>query len=685
MSNDPSMVQVLHACPHDCPDTCSMVSTVENGQVIKVQGNPAHPMTDGVLCTKVARYHERLYHPDRLLQPLKRVGPKGTGQFVPVSWDEALDDIAAKLSAIAAKDPRAILPYHYAGTMGLVQGGSLCSRFFHRLGASQLNQTICAAAGTEAYTHTLGSGVGMPAQTFASSRVIVLWGSNPVVSCVHFWRVVQKAKRAGAKVIAIDPRRTESAEKCDEHLALRPGTDAPLAFAIMQQCIVNGWVDQAYIDAHTLGWDGLRERALEWPPERAAEVCGLSVDQIQSLARDIGTTPQTGIRLNYGMQRVKGGANAARAILSLPAVTGAWRHEGGGVLLSSSGFFPKKIADLTRPDLLTLGLQGRSPRVINMTTIGRDLQQPTSEAFGPAIEAVVVFNSNPVAIAPDSRQVVAGFQREDLFTVVLEHFQTDTADYADYVLPASMQLEHWDIHASYGHTDVLLNRPAVPPAGQCKPNTEVFRELAKRIGLNDPCLQESDEALIRQAYDDSVVPFDQLLREGFVPLQVSRTPFAHGGFPTPSGRCEFYSQRLVDRGLPGWPEYVPNAEPPTAKHPLSMISPPARHFLNSTFANVDSLQAMEREPLVEIHPADAAARGIATGAEVEVFNARGTYRCVAQISERVRPGVVVGLGIWWRKLGRNGTNVNELTSLELTDMGEAPTFYDCAVDVRAAV
>ena len=675
---------VAGACPHDCPDTCALLSTVEGERVIKVQGNPAHPMTDGVLCTKVARYHERLYHPDRVLTPQKRIGPKGSGQFQPVSWDEALSDIASRLSDIAVRDPRAILPYHYAGTMGLVQGGSICQGFFHRLGASRLNQTICASAGAEANLHTLGAGVGMPSEAFESSRLIVLWGTNPVVSAVHFWRIVQRAKRAGAKVICIDPRRSESAEKCDVHLALRPGTDAPLAYAIMHECILHGWVDQDYIDRYTLGWEGLKERAMAWPPERAAAVCGLDAEDIRALAKDFGTIKPAGIRLNYGMQRVKGGANAARAILSLPAVTGAWRHEGGGVLLSSSGFFPKKVAELTRPDWLHLGLQGRPQRVINMTTIGRDLLAPSSPEFGPAIEALVVFNSNPVAIAPDSRRVAEGFAREDLFTVVLEHFMTDTADYADYVLPATMQLEHWDIHASYGHTDVLLNRPAVAPAGDAKPNTQIFRELAQRMGMNEPGLQLTDEELIRMAFDPDVVPFEQLMEDGFVPLKVAKAPFAQGGFPTPSGKCEFFSQRLADRGLSGWPEYVPNAEPPTANYPLAMISPPARHFLNSTFANVSSLSAMEREPVLEIHPGDAEARQIQDADLVDVFNDRGTYRCVAHVSARARAGTVVGLGIWWRKMGRNGTNVNELTSIELTDLGEAPTFYDCAVQVRKA-
>ena len=673
---------VAGACPHDCPDTCALLSTVRDGKVIKVAGNPSHPMTDGVLCAKVARYDERLYHPDRVLTPLKRVGPKGSGQFEPVSWEQALDDIAQRLTKVAARDPRAILPYHYAGTMGQVQGGSICSRFFNRLGASQLDATICSSAGGMAMRYTLGASQGTPVQTFEHAKVIVIWGSNSITSNLHFWRIAQRAKRAGAKLICIDPRRTETAEKCHEHLAIKPGTDAALALAVIHECEVNGWTDEAYLEDYTVGWEALRERALQWPPERAAQVCGIEVEQVRALARDLGTVKPAAIRLNYGVQRVKGGGNAVRAIACIPAVTGAWRHVGGGALLSSSGFVNK--LNIERPDLRAKGLAGRPDRVINMTTIGDDLLRQSSDQFGPAIEAMVVFNSNPVAIAPDSPKVCAGFAREDLFTVVLEHFMTDTADYADYVLPASMQLEHWDVHASYGHTDVLLNRPAVTPAGQAKPNTEIFRQLARRMGFDEACFDDDDESLCRQAFDEREVPFDTLLEQGFVSLPVGDAPFAQGGFPTSSGRCELFSQRLADMGWDGLPDHVANTETGSARHPLQMISPPARNFLNSTFVNVDSLQRTEREPVLEMHEADAQARGLSDGDLVEVFNDRGSYHCVVKLNGRARLGLVVGLSVWWRKLGARGTNVNELTSQTLTDMGGAPTFYDCAVEVRRA-
>ncbi|MCC9598620.1 molybdopterin-dependent oxidoreductase [Rubrivivax sp. JA1055] len=675
-------IRVVHAaCPHDCPDTCAMRVTVENGRAVRVQGDPEHPTTNGALCTKVSRYPERTYHPERVLTPLKRVGPKGRGEFVAVSWDEALDTIAARLTAIAARDPEAILPYSYAGTMGLVQGESMAARFFHQLGASRLDRTICASAGSEALLATYGIKAGMHVEHFAESRLILIWGSNSITSNLHFWTIAQAAKRQGAKLVCIDPRRTETAEKCHEHLALRPGSDGALALALMHELIAHDWLDHDYLERYVDGWPALRERALQWPAERAAAVCGLTVEQIRGLARDYGTTKPAAIRLNYGMQRVHGGGSAVRLIALLPCLTGAWRHRAGGLLLSASGWFAGRRDDawLQRPDLLA----GRQPRTINMSTIGDDLLREASPAFGPRIEAVVVYNSNPVAVAPESRKVVAGFAREDLFTVVLEHFLTDTADHADFVLPATTQLEHWDAHTAYGHTYALLNKPAIEPVGQARSNAAIFRALAERMGFDDPCFADDDETLARRAFLADRVDLDSLERRGWARLDVAEAPFANG-FPTPSGKA------IVDVPGLGVPDHVPNNECAettpelAARFPLAMISPPARHFLNSTFVNVKSLRAVEGEPLLEIHPDDAAARGIADGAEVRVFNERGEYRCAAAVSTRARPGVVVGLGVWWRKLGRDGTNVNELTHQRLTDIGRAPSFYDCLVEVAAA-
>ncbi|MCX7659868.1 MULTISPECIES: molybdopterin oxidoreductase family protein [Caldimonas] len=670
---------VRAACPHDCPDTCAMQVVVDGGRALRVQGNPDHPSTHGALCRKVSRYVERTYHPQRVLHPLKRVGPKGAGRFEPVSWDEALEAIARRLSSIASRDAQAILPYSYAGTMGLVQGESMSARFFHRLGASLLDRTICASAGAEALTATYGAKVGMHVEHFAESRLILIWGSNSIASNLHFWSVAQEAKRRGAKLVCIDPRRTETADKCHEHLALRPGTDGALALGLMHELIVHGWLDDDYIERYTLGWPALRERALQWPPQRVAAECGLSAEAVRSLARDYATLSPAAIRLNYGMQRVRGGGNAVRLIAILPCLIGAWRHRAGGLLLSSSGWFPVDRTALQRPDLLA----GRRPRTINMSTIGDDLLRETSPDFGPKIEALVVYNSNPVAVAPQSPRVVRGFAREDLFTVVLEHFLTDTADFADYVLPATTQLEHLDVHISYGHTDVLLNEPAIAPLGESRPNTQIFRDLAARMGFDEPCFAQTDEQIAEQAFGGRIT-LAQLRQRGWVKLPLPAAPFAEGGFPTASGRCEIDSPRH------GLPDYVPNHESPTstpalaARYPLAMISPPARNFLNSSFVNVQSLRDIEGEPLLEIHPQDAAARGIVDGQVVRVFNDRGEYWCTARVSDRARPGVVNGLGIWWRKLGLRGSNVNELTHQRLTDLGRAPCFYDVLVEVEAA-
>ena len=683
------ITQVRGACPHDCPDTCALITDVQGGIAIKVHGNPAHAHTHGTLCAKVSKYTERTYHAERILHPLKRVGPKGSGQFEQVSWDAALADIALRLQSIAARNPQAILPYSYAGTMGLVQAEGMAARFWHKLGASLLDRTICSSAGTEGLVHTLGGKVGMKVEFFAEAKLIIIWGSNSITSNLHFWRYAQEAKRNGAKLICIDPRKTETADKCHEHIQLLPGTDAALALAVMHELIANDWLDHDYIAQHTLGWAELKQRALLWSPARAAQVCGISAEQIASLARDYGMswinkTPAA-IRVNYGMQRVRGGGNATRAIASLPALIGAWRHRAGGLLLSSSGMFPVNKNALQRPDLLAGKLPvGKAPRTINMSTIGNDLLHATSVEFGPKIEAVVVYNSNPVAVAPDSSKVVQGFAREDLFTVVLEHFQTDTADYADYILPATTQLEHWDVHLSYGHTDVTLNQPAIAPVGQAKPNTQIFRELAARMGYTEACFTESDETMCRAAFDGNI-DFDQLLRDGFAPLEVPDAPFAQGNFPTPSGKCEFFSARLAAQGLDGLPDHLPNYETlgTSKQYPLAMISPPARNFLNSTFVNVKTLRDMEGEPLLEMHADDAAQRQISEGQTVRVFNDRGSYHCKARISARARAGVVHGMGIWWRKLGLHGTNVNEVTSQHLTDMGRGPVFYDCLVNVIA--
>src|ERR1700675_3003443 len=484
---------VRGACPHDCPDTCALHVTVENGRAIKVEGDPEHPTTNGVLCTKVARYLERTYSDARVLHPLQRVGKKGDGRFRRISWDEALDTIATRFTKIAASPdgPQAILPYSYAGTMGLLQYGSMDRRFFHQLGASLLDRTICSAAGKAGYIATVGAAIGIDMEEFENARLILIGGSSPIVSNLHLWSRIQEAKRRGAKLIAIDPYRSQTAEKCHLHLALMPGTDAALALGMMHVLIGEHLIDRDYIDRYTLGFEQLSVRVRDYPPQRVAQITGLAVDDIVALARDYGSIRPAAIRLNYGMQRHAGGGMAIRTAACLPALVGAWRDPAGGALLSSSGTYPVNGAALERPDLIW-----NAPRTINMSTIGNALLG----ADDPPIRALFVYNANPVAVAPDSTKVCAGFAREDLFCVVHDVFLTDTADYADIVLPATTQLEQTDIHLSYGHLYALANNAAIAPLGEAKANTEVFRLLASKMGFDEPCFRDTDDDLARQAY-----------------------------------------------------------------------------------------------------------------------------------------------------------------------------------------
>jgi len=681
---------VRGACPHDCPDTCALLTTVENGRAIEVRGAPDHPATAGVLCTKVARYLDRTYSDQRLLHPMKRVGKKGEGRFARISWDEALETIATRFAEIArsADGPQAIVPYSYAGTMGLLQGSSMDRRFFHRLGASLLDRTICASAGKAGWGAAIGASVGMDVEQFENSRLIVIWGSNAVTSNLHFWTRAQEAKRRGAKLIAIDPYRSVTAEKCHEHIALLPGTDGALALGVMHVLIAEELLDRDYIDRYTLGFTELAARAAEWSPQRVAQTCGIEAAQVTGLARDLGTIKPAAIRVNYGMQRVHGGGNAVRAIACLPALVGAWRHPAGGALLSSSGTFPVDQAALERPDLIA-----GAPRTINMSAIGDALL----DAADPPIKAIYVYNSNPVAVAPESSKVRRGFARDDLFVVVHEIFQTDTADFADILLPATTQLEQTDVHLSYGHLYAVANNPAIAPLGEALPNTEVFRRLAARMGFSEPCFADSDDAMARQAWRRTDpraadLDWDALKKDGWrrLALPAIHAPFAQGNYPTPSGKCEFWSATQQALGEDPLPAYLPPREsaasnPDLAKtYPLAFISPPARNFLNSSFANLPQFVAEEKTPKLDLHPLDAAARGLHEGDVVRIRNDRGSFTAALRVTDRARPGVAVAPSIWWQKLAPDGRNANAVTSQALTDMGRAATFYDCLVEVERA-
>ncbi|MER2554034.1 MAG: molybdopterin oxidoreductase family protein [Thauera sp.] len=684
-------IRVRVACPHDCPDTCAMEVTVAGGRAVKIRGAADMPFTNGALCTKVAHYLERVYSDQRLLHPMKRVGRKGEGCFERISWDEALDTIAAKYREIAADDPRAILPYSYAGTMGLVQGESLDRRFFHRLGASLLDRTICAAAGAHGWKATVGAMIGADPEAVAEAQLILIWGGNPVVSNLHGWRYLQEAKRRGARLVCIDPRRSETAARCDQHVAPLPGTDGALALAMMQVLIEHGLLDHDYLDRHTLGFEVLAEHVRRFTPEWAAPLTGLEAALIRALALEYGRTPRSLIRLNYGLNRCAGGGMAVRNVACLPALTGAWRHAGCGALLSTSGNFPVDGRALARPDLYP-DAERFPPRKLNMSFIGDALL----DICDPPVRAIHVYNSNPLAVAPDANRVRAGFARDDLFCVVHEQFQTDTADYADILLPATSQLEHRDVHRAYGHVCAVDNRPAIAPLGEARSNTAVFRALAERLGFMAAALHDSDDAIAGAAFNRAdpraAGLAEGLQAQGWARLALPRpfVPFAHGGFPTPSGKCEFFSEALACEGLDALPAWHPPAESvPSnpalgARYPLALITPPARNFLNSTFANQPRFVAGESGPKLEIHPDDAVARGITHGLRLRIHNDRGVFVAHAVVTTDVRPGVVCSPSVWWPKLCEGGHNSNAVTSARATDMGGGPIFYDCLVEVEAA-
>jgi len=676
-----------------------MLVTVDDGRAVRVAGDPDHPFTNGFLCAKVNRYVERTYHRDRLLHPLRRVGPKGPGgrgaggRFERVTWDDALDEIAQRLRGIieSPDGPQSILPYSYAGTMGMLQGSSIDRRFFHSIGASKLDRTICSMAGTVGMRMTVGANIGADVEGIPQSDLILLWGTNTLTSNPHMWPFVLRAREKGARVIAIDPIRTRTAAQCDEWIGIRPGTDAALALGMMHVIFERGLEDRDFLAKHTLGESELRARAREYPPDRVARTTGLPPETVVALAERYGRSRAAFIRVNYGLQRHAGGGMAVRTIACLPAIMGHWTKPGGGVNLSTSANYAFDKQTLERPDL--------SPpvRTINMIRLGEALTQKDAGVGGPPVRAMIVYNSNPAAVAPDRNAVLRGLAREDLFTVVLEHFQTDTADWADIVLPATTQLEHWDIHLSYGHHYVTLNRPSIEPMGEARPNTEIFRLIGQRMGLTEPSLLDDDLTLIRQSLNSksekfSGVTVEALMERGWMRLNVPTPymPFAEGRFLTPSGKCEFYSERLKDMGLDPVPTYIPPYESPerdaalVARFPLTLISSPAHQFLNTTFVNVDSLRRAAREPECIIHPADAERRGIGVGMRVAIHNDRGAFMALARVEESIREGVVWAPSIWWGKLTADGANANQTTSQRETDMGHGPVFYDNQVEVSLA-
>ena len=691
----------VHAvCSHDCPDSCATLVTVDTltHRATRVHGDPIHPVTRGFLCGKVAKYLDRVYSPDRILHPLRRRNgaPKGPVAqsdldkvFERISWDDALDEVSAKLKSIAAQHgPESILPYSYAGTIGQLGFGSMDRRFFHRLGACQLDRTICSETGGEAFKSVYGVKLGTPPQDFVHSRLIIAWGSNIHGNNIHLWPFIEQARRAGAQLVVIDPYRTRTAALADWHVPINPGTDAALALAIMHVILRDSLHDAAYIAANTTGFDALAAHVRPYTPQFASYATGIPAVDIERLARLYATITPTVIRLNYGIQRGQNGGAATRAVCMLPLLTGAWQHRGGGVVLSTSGAFPFNSEALHRPDLMLASPLGRPARTINMSELGRAL----TSLDNPRIHALFVYNSNPAAIAPNQSDVLRGLARADLFTVVHELFLTDTADYADVILPATTFLENKDVQGAYGHYHLQLSQPAIEPLGESRPNWQIFAELALRCGFTEPCFRDSADQLIDAALSSPElqslgITRQRLESEPSIPvIPADALPFSDASwFRTPSGRAEFVSSRPDVEPLPTFraPDESRAGSAFTPRFPLEMLPRKADNLMNSTFANIPTHQQME--PLIstlEIHPDDAAPRRITHNSTVEAFNDRGSITLRAQVTTAVPQGVVASR-LGWNKLTPGGRGVNTLTSEQLSDLAGGPTFYSTLVDIRS--
>ncbi|MEY2411707.1 MAG: hypothetical protein QOD84_313 [Acidobacteriaceae bacterium] len=712
------MKTVVHAaCPHDCPDACGVLITVEDGRATKIQGDPAHPVTRGFLCGKVAKYLDRVYSPDRVLYPMKRVAPKGTQAessevivqqaFQRITWDEALDEIVLRFKKIISEfGSEAILPYSYGGTLGVLNGASMDRRFFHRLGASQLERNICSAAGEAGLLSVIGAKLGTEPEQFAQSKYIIAWASNIHANNVHLWPFISEARRKGAKLVVIDPYRTRTAACADWYLPINPGTDAALAMGMMHVIIRDNLYDADYVQRYTVGFDELREKVEQYPPERVAHWTDIVSSDIEKLAREYATTRPAVIRVNYGVQRSENGGMATRAIAMLPCITGSWKEVGSGLQLSTSGSYQLNQQALKRPDLMDTAL-GRPARSVNMVELGTAL----NTLNGPPIKALFVYSSNPAAVCPNHNEVIRGLKRSDLFTVVHEQFFTDTTDYADILLPATTFFEHKELQTAYGHYYLQMSEQAIAPLGECRSNVELFRSLAERTGFEEKCFRESVDEMMDSALETpnpwmKGITRQRLEQNGHVRLNFSAAssendgitgksliaeedyrpflPFKEGNFPTSSGKAELYSESLKAQGLDPVVQFIPPSE---SRHgadaksfPLELLARKADNFLNSTFSNLPSVQQMEELGLLEINESDAKARGIMDGDKVRVYNARGEIVLQARVDGKVQPGVV-SAHLFWAKFTPGSRNINVLTSEKLTDMGNSATFYSVLVNV----
>ncbi len=696
-----SLRVVRGACPHDCPDTCALETLVdEQGRAVRVRGQADHPITRGWLCAKVNRYLDRVYHAGRLLYPLKRVGPKGSGQFARISWDEAIAEITGRWQEIIAQHgAQCILPYSYAGTLGLVQGGVTDSRFWYRMGACRLDRAICGHAAEEAVQLVLGGRLAPSPEMLIQSKLILIWGSNPASTAPHVMPFLREAQRQGARVVVIDPIRTLTARSADQHIQPFPGTDAALALSMMYVMVHEQLHKPAWIAQHVLGWEQLLERIMHYPPAYAARITGLAPETISDLARQYATTTPALLRVTDGINRHTNGGQTVRTLVCLPALTGQYGIAGGGLMYSTSDWlrWDKAAKDHEQERVCP-----PAPRMVNMNRLGAVL---TGEA-NPPISSLYVYNANPVASSPHASKIVEGLLRDDLFTVVHELFETDTARYADIVLPATSQLEQVDLHKPYGHLALQYNTPAIAPLGEARSNWDVMRALADAMGYQETWLRDDAEAVINEVLLATAarnpvltdITLERLQSEGTVPLTFpadERVPFANGHFRTPSGKVEIYSEQAAAKGYDPLPNWEPEVETRVGREGLTMaaqaaasdalplLCPAAHHFVSSSFGNLDVMKAKEQAPTLHIHPRDAEVRGIRSGQLVRISNERGWCHLVARVGEEVRPGVLATTTVWWPRFSPDQRNVNWTTSDRLADFNGGSTFYTNLVTVEA--
>ena len=710
MSTHVSETRVVRgACPQDCPDTCAFLYQVEDGKLVEVTGDPDHPMTRGGLCVKLKNFAEHHYNPDRLLYPMKRIGPKGSGQFQRISWDEALAQIKTRWTEIIAQyGAQAIMPHAYLGHQGTLNGLTAGDAFFNRLGSTVAEKTYCESGSSTAWIMTVGPTGGLDVESLAYSKYIIVWGMNMLSTNLHAWPFVLEARKNGAKIVVIDPVRTRTAKQADWHIPLKPGTDGALALGMMNVIIAENLIDHEYVNKYTLGFEELKARAAEFPPERVEKITGIPAADIRTLAREYATTQPSAIRQGVAVERSPGGGDAIRAITMLPALVGAWRHVGGGTVEMPIWEFPFKFDFMCRPDWIKPGT-----RVVNELDLGAALTGAMT--LDPPIKSLFVYNSNPVSQAPNASQIVEGLKREDLFTVVSELFITDTARYADLLLPATMQAEQYDLMVTWGHLYVMLNQPAIAAPGECVPNVDLFRRLAKTMGFDDEYWGFTNDEMLLRSYDWTApqmqgITLDLLKEKGYMRLNVGmpdkRTPHAEGNFKTPSGKCEFKASAAENGNFvvsvwrsgyeamqPGTPvdpvpNYIPSLETSEAnpalgkRYPLNMVSPKPHAFLNTQYANEPLQQRRQGEQLIVIHPNDAAARKIENGSYVRVFNDRGSFEARAELSEDVMVGLLMTNVGHWPGLNRSGTAVNSTTPPRHSNLGQAGAYSDNLVDVQ---